>query len=57
MKIFIETANLDQIEEVNSWGILDGVTTNPTLVAKEGCEFEKRGCKGKINRIESFIYF
>ncbi len=42
MKIFIDTANLDQIEEVNSWGILDGVTTNPTLVAKEGCEFEKR---------------
>lgn len=42
MKIFIDTANLDQIKEANSWGILDGVTTNPTLVAKEGCEFEKR---------------
>jgi len=42
MKIFIDTANLEQIKEVNSWGILDGVTTNPTLVAKEGCEFEKR---------------
>jgi transaldolase len=42
MKIFIDTANLEQIKEANSWGILDGVTTNPTLVAKEGCEFEKR---------------
>jgi len=42
MKIFLDTANLDQIKEANSWGILDGVTTNPTLVAKEGCEFEKR---------------
>jgi len=42
MKIFIDTANLDQIREANSWGILDGVTTNPSLVAKEGCEFEKR---------------
>lgn len=41
MKIFIDTANLDHIREVNSWGILDGVTTNPTLVAKEGMEFEQ----------------
>ncbi|MDH3365606.1 MAG: fructose-6-phosphate aldolase [Thermoplasmata archaeon] len=39
MKIFIDTANLENIREVNSWGILDGVTTNPTLVAKEGREF------------------
>ena len=42
MKVFIDTANLDQIKEINSWGILDGVTTNPTLVAKEGCDFETR---------------
>ena len=42
MKIFIDTANLEQIKEINSWGILDGVTTNPTLVAKEGCDFERR---------------
>jgi transaldolase len=42
LKIFIDTANLDQIKEINSWGILDGVTTNPTLVAKEGCDFETR---------------
>ncbi|MFA5771947.1 MAG: fructose-6-phosphate aldolase [Thermoplasmata archaeon] len=35
MKIFIDTANINEIREANSWGILDGVTTNPTLVAKE----------------------
>jgi transaldolase len=36
MKFFIDTANLDQIKEANDLGILDGVTTNPTLMAKEG---------------------
>lgn len=36
MKFFIDTANLDQIKEANSLGILDGVTTNPSLMAKEG---------------------
>lgn len=40
MKIFIDTANLEQIAEVDSWGILDGVTTNPTLVAKESGDFK-----------------
>lgn len=35
MKIFIDTANLDEIREANDMGILDGVTTNPSLVAKE----------------------
>lgn len=40
MKIFIDTANLEKIREVNSWGILDGVTTNPSLVAKENTDFE-----------------
>ena len=36
MKFFIDTANLEQIEEANDLGILDGVTTNPSLMAKEG---------------------
>lgn len=36
MKFFIDTANLDQIREAQSMGILDGVTTNPSLMAKEG---------------------
>ena len=35
MEIFIDTANIDEIRQVNAWGILDGVTTNPSLVAKE----------------------
>ena len=36
MKIFLDTANIDEIREAASWGVLDGVTTNPTLVAKSG---------------------
>jgi transaldolase len=40
MKYFIDTANLDQIKEANDLGILDGVTTNPTLMAKEGIKGE-----------------
>ena len=36
MKFFIDTANLDQIRDANDLGILDGVTTNPSLMAKEG---------------------
>ena len=36
MKIFIDTANSEKIKEINDWGILDGVTTNPSLIAKEG---------------------
>ena len=36
MKFFIDTANLDQIREAKDLGILDGVTTNPSLMAKEG---------------------
>ena len=40
MKFFIDTANLDQIKEAESLGILDGVTTNPSLMAKEGVKGE-----------------
>lgn len=40
MKFFIDTANLDQIKEANDLGILDGVTTNPSLMAKEGIKGE-----------------
>jgi transaldolase len=36
LDIFIDTANLDEIREIKDWGILDGVTTNPSLIAKEG---------------------
>jgi transaldolase len=40
MKFFIDTANLDQIKEAHELGILDGVTTNPSLMAKEGIKGE-----------------
>lgn len=39
MKIFIDTANIEEIKKAHSWGILDGVTTNPSLVAREGRNF------------------
>jgi transaldolase len=35
MKLFLDTANIDEIREINAWGVLGGVTTNPSLVAKE----------------------
>jgi transaldolase len=41
MKFFIDTANLDQIKEAQELGVLDGVTTNPSLMAKEGITGEK----------------
>ncbi len=41
MKIFIDTADLDEIRELASWGVIDGVTTNPTLVAKSGRSFNE----------------
>ena len=44
MKFFIDTANLAQIKEANELGILDGVTTNPSLMAKEGIKGRKRCC-------------
>lgn len=64
MKFFIDTANLDQIREANELGVLDGVTTNPSLMAKEGirgvenqrkhyleiCEIVGGGCKRRGNR-------
>ena len=42
MKIFLDTANLEEIRRGVGWGVVDGVTTNPTLIAKEGADFETR---------------
>lgn len=42
MKFFLDTANLDELKKGAEWGIVDGVTTNPTLIAKEGIKFEDR---------------
>ena len=41
MKIFIDTADLDEIRELASWGVIDGATTNPTLVKKSGRPFNE----------------
>ena len=41
MKLYLDTANLDWIRKLNQMGVVDGVTTNPTLVAKEQGEFEE----------------
>jgi len=40
MKIFIDTANVDEIKEAASWGVLSGVTTNPSLIARERRDFK-----------------
>lgn len=41
MKLFIDSANIDEIKDINSWGVICGVTTNPSLIAKEGRIFEE----------------
>lgn len=41
MKFFLDTANVEAIKEINSLGIVDGVTTNPTIISKEGRDFEE----------------
>lgn len=41
MKLFIDTANVAHIREVNEWGVICGVTTNPSLIAKEGRDFKE----------------
>ena len=50
MKFFLDTAQVEQIKEINSWGILSGVTTNPTLVMKSGRDFRE-----VINEITSIV--
>ena len=42
MDIYIDTANLDEIKQAAALGVLDGVTTNPSLVAREGVDFHTR---------------
>ena len=41
MKFFIDTANIEEIKTAHAWGLVDGVTTNPSLVAKEGRNFKQ----------------
>lgn len=41
MKLFIDTANVNEIREIANWGVVDGVTTNPSLIAKEKRDFKE----------------
>lgn len=41
MKFFLDTANIDEIKRINALGLVDGVTTNPTIIAREGKDFEQ----------------
>ena len=50
MKFFLDTANLDEIREATSTGILDGITTNPSLIAKEG-----NSCEDQLLKICSIV--
>ena len=50
MTLFIDTANIDEIRETNEWGVISGVTTNPSLIAKEG-----RDLKQVIEEIASIV--
>ena len=42
MKFFLDTANLDELKKAAAWGVIDGVTTNPSLIAKEGVAIEEQ---------------
>jgi transaldolase len=63
MKLYLDTANIDEIREIAGWGILDGVTTNPTLMArekgdyknilKEICELVKGPVSGEVLNLEA----
>ena len=50
MKLFLDSANIDEIKKVNELGVISGVTTNPSLIAKEGRDFE-----GTIREIASTV--
>jgi transaldolase len=50
MIFFLDTANIDEIREANSWGVIAGVTTNPSLIAREGRDF-----KEVVNEICSIV--
>jgi transaldolase len=50
MKLFLDTANVEHIREINDWGILAGITTNPTLVSREG-----RGMREALKEITEIV--
>jgi transaldolase len=50
MKLFLDTANLDEIREIKKWGVLGGLTTNPTLIGKEHADIEQQ-MKEVVNEV------
>jgi transaldolase len=50
MKLFLDTANLDEIREIKKWGVLGGLTTNPTLIGKEHAEIDQQ-MKEVVNEV------
>jgi transaldolase len=50
MKLFLDTANLDEIREIKKWGVLGGLTTNPTLLGKEHADIEQQ-MKEVVNEV------
>ncbi|MDH5682483.1 MAG: fructose-6-phosphate aldolase, partial [Spirochaetota bacterium] len=50
MELFLDTANIDEIRDINDLGIISGVTTNPSLIAKEGKDF-----KSVVQEITSIV--
>lgn len=53
MKIFADTSNVEEIEELNKWGVIDGVTTNPKILATEGCK--EKDLEERILKIASTV--
>ena len=49
MKLFVDTANVDEIRQANDMGVICGVTTNPSLIAKEGRDFVKLFRKSQLS--------
>lgn len=54
MRLFLDTANIDEIREINRWGVLSGVTTNPSLLAKERGDVEQ-GWKEILGEVEGDV--
>ena len=55
MKLFIDTANVEELKEIQTYGLVDGVTTNPSLLAKEVKKFCKDNYKGTLTEVRNKI--
>jgi transaldolase len=55
MKFFIDTANIEEIKEANAMGMVDGVTTNPSLIAKEGGISRRSSPKSAVSLMDPSV--